>query len=50
MSRIYLAFSVCTIFQGNQIVDKKKFFIEEFQPVNAEGMIKNHYFATPTEQ
>ena len=29
-----------SIFQGNQIVHKGKFFIEEFQSINAGGMIK----------
>ena len=27
----------------------KKFFIEKFQPLNEEGMLEYHCFATPNE-
>lgn len=30
-SKIYLSFFIQTVFQHNQMVDERKFFIEEFQ-------------------
>lgn len=41
--------SFTAVSQGYQVIDVRKFFIENFQLIDTEGMLEYHSFATLTE-